>query len=147
MALSPRRAKFAQEYAIDGNGQRAARAAGYAEKNAKVTASRLLTDDNVLREVDRHQRKAVIRHTLTREKVIAGLQVWAENDNPAAAVKAWELLGKELGMFADRHVIVNGLRELLEAVERATDADTYDRVLAELAKTESARGLLPERAA
>ncbi len=148
MTLSPRRAKFAAEYAKDGNGTRAAKAAGFAERAAHVTASRLLRDAKVVSEIDRLQRKDAAKVNLTREKIIAGLQEWASSDNPSAAVKAWELLGKHLGMFEDRLVISNGLRDVIAALraELAEHPELYDRVLSRLERVDAARGLLPERA-
>jgi len=50
--LDAKRAKFVYEYLIDYNGTQAAIRAGYAKKSAKVTASRLLTNDNVKRAID-----------------------------------------------------------------------------------------------
>ena len=53
--LSPRQAKFCAEYLIDSNGKQSAVRAGYAPKNAEVTASRLLTLPKVQRELAKHR--------------------------------------------------------------------------------------------
>lgn len=45
--LTPKEHRFVLEYLRDGNGAAAARAAGYAEKSARVTASQLLAKPNV----------------------------------------------------------------------------------------------------
>lgn len=45
--LSPKRERFCQQYVIDLNGKQAAIRAGYSEKSAEVTASRLLSDVKV----------------------------------------------------------------------------------------------------
>ena len=47
MALNARHKRFADEYVIDLNGARAAIAAGYKEKTARITASKLLTKANI----------------------------------------------------------------------------------------------------
>ena len=62
--LSAKRHFFVDEYCIDRNASRAARAAGYSAVSAKVTASRLLTDANV--------RAAVTVRELAVEKAGAG---------------------------------------------------------------------------
>lgn len=53
-----RRLVFAREYVIDHNGLQAAIRAGYSPKSAKVTASRLLTDANVMKLVQELDEKA-----------------------------------------------------------------------------------------
>jgi len=45
--ITPKQRRFCSEYILDWNGARAARAAGYSEKNARETASELLTKPNV----------------------------------------------------------------------------------------------------
>ena len=45
--LNPRQEKFAENYARHGNGTKAAKDAGYAERSAHVQASRLLKNDKV----------------------------------------------------------------------------------------------------
>lgn len=50
--LSPRRRRFVDAYARNGNGTRAAISAGYAPQSARVTACRLLTNANVAAEID-----------------------------------------------------------------------------------------------
>lgn len=51
MALSAQQEKFVEEYIKCRNGAKAARRAGYAELSARVTASRLLTNANILEEI------------------------------------------------------------------------------------------------
>jgi phage terminase small subunit len=51
MALNPRQRWFVLEYIKDSNGSRAAIAAGYAEKSARITASKLLTNTNIQKEI------------------------------------------------------------------------------------------------
>lgn len=51
MSLTPRQARFVQEYLVDLNGKQAAIRSGYAEKGAEVTASKLLMVPKVKRAV------------------------------------------------------------------------------------------------
>jgi len=54
--------------------------------------------------------KAIEKTALTKEWVIERLMLFAKcADKDAASVRALELLGKELGMFVDRHADVSAL--------------------------------------
>lgn len=55
--LNERQKKFCREYVKTGNGQQAAIKAGYAKHAARITASKLLTKDNVKNEIDRLSKK------------------------------------------------------------------------------------------
>ena len=55
MKLTPKQIRFVDEYLIDFNASRAAIAAGYSSSGAKVQGSRLLTNVNVRRLVERRQ--------------------------------------------------------------------------------------------
>lgn len=64
---------FAREYVIDLNGARAAIEAGYAEKHARVAASRLLTKDNVKKLIDELIAERAKRLDVTADKVLQEL--------------------------------------------------------------------------
>lgn len=53
IAINPRYARFAQEYAVDGDGQAAAIRAGFPPKGAKSKASQLLARPEVKAEIER----------------------------------------------------------------------------------------------
>jgi hypothetical protein len=54
--------------------------------------------------------KAIEKTALTKEWVIARLMSFAKcADKDATSVRALELLGKELGMFVERHADVSAL--------------------------------------
>ena len=61
---------FCAEYVKDLNGARAAIAAGYAEKSARVTASKLLTKPNIKDEIARLTKKHADKLDLSAEKVL-----------------------------------------------------------------------------
>lgn len=69
-ALNPRQKKFAEIYAVKGNGTEAAKEAGYSEKSAKVTASKLLTNVNVLQAIEYMQGDLARRSNIDQDKVI-----------------------------------------------------------------------------
>ena len=55
--LNSRQAEFVRQYVVHGVGARAAREAGYAAGSARITASRLLTKDNVQSEITAERRR------------------------------------------------------------------------------------------
>lgn len=59
--LTAKQQAFVVEYAVDGNGKRAAIAAGYAPKHAEVTASKLLRVPKVAARVDHYKRELADR--------------------------------------------------------------------------------------
>jgi hypothetical protein len=120
---NPRRERFCQEYVIDRNGQQAAIRAKYAAGSAKVTASRLLTDDNVQARIKELAAPVVHALELTQEKVLGDIErtraLAEENGKYSAALRACELQGKHVGLWPDaklppaaivdnRTIIING---------------------------------------
>lgn len=64
---------FCQEYSIDKNGTRSAKAAGYAPKSAHVTASLLLKKPKIRAAIDALLKKHADKLDLSAEKVLAEL--------------------------------------------------------------------------
>ncbi len=124
--LTPQQELFCQEYIVDYNGTQAAKRAGYAEKTASVQASRLLRNDKVLSRVRVIQKERLEKLALTQESVLLNLlevydrcmqnhpvKEWdyekgeyTEKGNyefdSKGALRALELLGKHLAMFAQK---------------------------------------------
>lgn len=104
--LTPKQAAFVQEYLKDLNGTQAAIKAGYSEKTAAEQASRLLSNVKVQEAVTKGREKLAARAEVTAERVLNGLLAEATADDgptcKTARVKAWELLGKHLGLMTDR---------------------------------------------
>lgn len=133
--LNIKQQRFVEEYLIDFNGLQAAIRAGYSEKAAKEIASRLLTYANIQKAIQEKTRKTLAKVELTREHIIQGLiretslivkqtdkngRVIAEQKTTSPArVKAWELLGKNMGMFLDRLQIEAG-EDTLPRIEIVT---------------------------
>jgi phage terminase small subunit len=105
--LTPKQAAFVREYLVDLNAKQAAIRAGYSKgASAEVEGSRLLRNPKVADAIAKAQGKRAEKVELTAEMVINGLLKEATADDgptcKTARVKAWELMGKHLGMMTDR---------------------------------------------
>ena len=72
-SLTLRRQKFVSEYVETGNATEAARLAGYAERSAHVTGSRLLRNDKVAAAVDVERETLRARTELDQDMLIGEL--------------------------------------------------------------------------
>lgn len=126
MELKRQRELFCQEYVVDYNGTQAAIRAGYKEKSARVTASKLLTDANILARVYELQKEQLDRLAISQDYVVLQLletykccrepspvmrydpstgemeETGTYQFDSKGALRALELLGKHLGMFNDK---------------------------------------------
>ena len=100
MALSPRRMAFCGEYVVDHNATQAYIRAGYSKKGASQGAERLLRNVEVKAEIARREAKLAQTATVTVADVVNGLLVIARKEN----TRAWELLGKHIGMWREQDV-------------------------------------------
>ena len=132
MELAGKQELFCQEYVVDYNGTQAAIRAGYKEKSARVTASKLLTNANILARVHEIQKDQLDRLALSQDFVVLQLletykccrepspvlqydpstgemeETGMYQFDSKGALRALELLGKHLGMFNDKlHVSGN----------------------------------------
>src|SRR3954470_9215013 len=91
-ALSDKQGKFVREYLVDGNGARAAVAAGYGVAGSRVAAHRLLTNVNVQNALQARQTADATLLSIKRIDVLKSLldaYTMAEKQgNPAAMVSA-----------------------------------------------------------
>jgi phage terminase small subunit len=114
---NPRHERFAQELANGVSATEAYERAGFTRN--RVSAHRLKQKPNIGERVGdllkqrehinvQATAKAIEKAALTKEWVIARLMSYAKcADKDAASVRALELLGKELGMFVERHADVS----------------------------------------
>jgi phage terminase small subunit len=103
VALNDKRAAFVREYLIDLNATQAAKRAGYSDKTAYSQGQRLLKDAEIQRAVEAGKAERAERASLSAEMVIDGLRSIAQGEaSDSARVRAYELLGKHLGMFTDK---------------------------------------------
>lgn len=130
--LSAKQAKFVAEYLVDGNGSRAALAAGYGESGRSVAAVRLLGNASVRAAIEARQGVDARRLQIERQDVIQGLleavQMARERREPAAMVAAWRELGRLLGFYAPERREV----AVVAGVGRARYEAMSDRELAEI---------------
>lgn len=104
---NPRHEQFCQLICTGHTPARAYVAAGYSEKTAYTSGPRLLKTPTVSARVAELQRSvahsAGNRAAIDRDWVLSGLRGIAENGaSESARVRAFELVGKELGMFVER---------------------------------------------
>src|SRR5690625_3099536 len=96
--LTAKQQKFIDNYIQSGNGSEAAIQAGYAPKSARVTATRLLTKDNICKIIDERQSKAANEADISLKWVLEQVKDLAENsktDNNK--LKALDMLMKHTG--------------------------------------------------
>ena len=133
MSLTPKQARFVEEYLLDLNATQAAIRAGYSAKTAEVQGSRLLGNAKIAAAVKKAQEARSERTRIDQDWVIERLvgvyeasmgarPVCGKNGeekgftfNPTAANRALELIGKHKGMFVDRKLI--GLRRIEDMTE------------------------------
>jgi len=115
--LLARQERFISEYLVDHDVRRAAIAAGYAPKAADAQGRRLLRNTTVRRRVNEGMGELQERTKVDAEFVVHGLTEIATDAaaNPMARVRAYELLGKHLGIFVERKQI-----EAVVVVQRNT---------------------------
>ncbi len=107
--LTPRQARFVDEYLIDLNATQAAIRAGYSANNADKIGPELLGKTRVSAAIAEAQAKRSERVSVSQDDVVRGLHGEAtakgEGSSPSARVSAWFHLGKHLGMFVDRRLV------------------------------------------
>ena len=113
--LTPRQAKFVHEYLVDGNGARAAVAAGYGVAGSRVAAHRLLTNANVQKALQARHSADATRLSVQRNDVLQSLlkayNMALEQCNPAAMVSAARECGRMMGYYAPERQQVEVMNE------------------------------------
>ena len=127
--METRRARFVEEYLVDGNGTASAIRAGYAPAGAHVTASRLLRDAKVAAALAAGQAEKRAESKVTRQAVLERLQAAYEaarlQSQPAAMVAAAREMGRLCGLYAPekRIVATAGPDTALAELEAMTDQE------------------------
>ncbi len=103
--LTPKQARFVEEYLLDLNATQAAIRAGYNKKTANEQGAQLLAKLSIRQAVAEAQAVRSKRTEITQDEVIQGLKTEAtlegEGSSHSARVSAWAHLGKHLGIFTD----------------------------------------------
>lgn len=103
-SLNDKYEKFAQEYAIDFNGTRAAIAAGYSEKTAHVKASQLLKIVKVTDRIEELKKKHSEKSEVTAEWLTKRFKEVSDTaDKESDVLKALENLGKRIGYYEEHN--------------------------------------------
>lgn len=109
--LTPKQAAFVREYLVDLNATQAAIRAGYSEKTAYSQGQRLLKNVEVQTALQDGQATKAEAAQVNAKMVLDGLRRIAEGDgSESARVRAYELLGKHIGMFTEKIEQTGGMR-------------------------------------
>ena len=104
--LTPKQRRFVDEYLIDLNATQAAIRAGYSNRRGRQQGSRLLKYSHVAEAVRAGQQMLAERAQVSAESVLEKLADLrdgaAAKGQFSVALRAEELRGKHIGMFADR---------------------------------------------
>ena len=109
--LTPKQARFVEEYSLDHNGAAAAVRAGYAPKSSRVAACKLVAKANVQAAVAVREADAAKVLNLTREDVLAALQkaygdARAQSDPWGVMILAAREVARICGFYApERHQV------------------------------------------
>ena len=93
-----------QHYLETGNGTKSAIVAGYSAKSAAAAASRLLTNPQIIGAMEAELALRAERSGISARYVLEGIRAVA-NDREARnadKLRAYELLGKHLRLFAEK---------------------------------------------
>jgi hypothetical protein len=138
--LSAKEARFVAEYLVDGNGTRAAVAAGYGRAGARVAACRQLAKDNVQEALQARQSADATRLSIERDDVLHGLLEAVDKararPDPAAMIAGFREIGRMLGFYAPdvKRVHVSADREAdaeLRRYEAMSDTELQKLVAGE----------------
>lgn len=145
--LSPKRSRFVREYLRDQNATQAAIRAGYSRRSARQQGARLMANAAIRAAVERRSAKVAASAELSREKVLRDLEMEragaVDSEQWHAAIRATELQGRELRMFAERHEIRAGLELVFAAAREVLPGALYDALLERIAAGPETKGLLP----
>ena len=135
MNLTLRQAKFVDEYVISGNAAAAARAAGYSENGAKVTACRMLTKANLKAAIDAKRQAGAEKFEIRREHVIAAIMqaiaMAKACGKPATMLSGWVAIGKMLGLYDPSTLKAEKLRKHpdgSENIRHVSTSELYQRI-------------------
>ena len=109
---------FINEYLKSGNATKAALAAGYSLKGSHTQGSRLLKNAAIAAEIEALRIRTAEMAGLGATYVVESIRAIAEDDGtrPADKLRAYELLGKHLNLFAERKEIDQRITITVERV-------------------------------
>lgn len=108
MPLTPKQQVFVAEYLKDLNATQAAVRAGYSAKTAYSIGEENLKKPVIASAIQEAMDKRAERTEITQDYVLRGIQEITEatrTSRPDTALKGYELLGKHLKLFTEKHEI------------------------------------------
>lgn len=138
-AITDKQKRFVREWLVDMNGTRAAIRAGYSEKSAAQTASRLMRDPAVRAYRDALLKEEFDSLGITRHSL--AVEVWRVYERCAAAtpVLQWDSNLREYIESGDWQFdakgclkalgMLNGMLERMERSEDEDDTDSYEEMI------------------
>ena len=129
--LTPKQQRFAVEYVRCGNASDAYRAAYNTDSMAPSTiqneAWRLTVHHEIAERIDELQLAHARTVSLEQIDVLVGLRELIDRASDAgqfgAVVRAWELLGRSIGMFSDRTDVRGVIQHVIRPLEAYSDDD------------------------
>lgn len=143
---------FVDEYMVDMNANAAVLRAGYKTKNKGIMAAELMSHPLVIREIEARMAERREKTELSAQYVINKLVDIVENteaNNPQAALRGLELLGKTMALFKERQEISGPDGNAIEMEQRVKeDVTDFTSRISSLAKRAGADGVVgfPKRA-
>lgn len=122
--LSTKQSNFVKEYMVDFNASQAVLRAGYLTNNPNRLGVEMMRHPLILRELKVLMDKRDEKIDVTKEYVIQKLMKIVqstEEDNPSAALRGLELLGKHLGLYRDRTEISGPDGHAIEMEQRVKE--------------------------
>lgn len=145
--LTPLMERFIEEFLIDMVGSKAVIRAGYKTKNPNRIATELMQHPLVKAEIEKKKAERRERMGLSADYVLTKLQNIAEEtekENPQAALRALELLGKHLGLYKDRQEISGPDGRAIEMEQRTKeDVQDFTSRLQRLSQTANSDNVIP----
>ena len=129
-ALTVRQTRFVDEYVVSGNAAAAARAAGYSENGAKVTACRMLTKTNLKAAIAAKRQETAVQFEIRREHVITAIMqaiaMAKACRKPATMLSGWVAIGKMLGLYDPATLKAEKLRNNPDGSENVRHVPTTE---------------------
>jgi phage terminase small subunit len=109
--LPPKRRQFVEAMASGMTATKAAKVAGYSERNPHIVANAMLNDQRVRNELARLQRENRERNQITRDEVLCGLKEAIKDakltSDPMAQISGWREIARMCGYYEPiRHEVV-----------------------------------------
>lgn len=127
--LNPQQQLFIQDYLIHGNGARAARTAGYSERNSAHQAAFMLKTPRIKKAIEEGQKASQARMSYGLDEAMREaedcINFAKQTDNANAYAKAIELRMRLNGLIIDKHdvrslgnfkLVIEGVRDPLPSL-------------------------------